>query len=83
MFLLNEKLEILDKKSPWFHYNTRFCKLYKSGKLEYYNPSNMLLKGNIQLDSKCKSNLIDENKFSLETSSRTFLFKVNFNLIIF
>jgi len=38
----------------------------------------MLLKGNIQLDSTCKSNLIDENKFNLETNSRTFLFKVNY-----
>lgn len=38
------KEEIIEKKSPWFHYNTRKVVLYNVPKLEYIDPSNNLVK---------------------------------------
>jgi hypothetical protein len=66
----------VQKKSPWFHYNTRILKLYKSGKLDYINPNTLLIRGTIFLDKYCKGILIDNNKFDLITKSRKYIFKV-------
>ena len=44
--------------------------------MDYYEPTKMYLKGKINLNSECKAVLIDEDKFDLITSRRTYVFKV-------
>ena len=73
----------MQKKSPWFHYNTRLLKLFNDGKLEYYNPLNISLRGVVNLNKSCKANFLSENKFNLETKERTFFFIVNYLIFIF
>ena len=70
--LLEEKIE---KKSPWFHYNTRILKFFSKGHIDYYEPKTKELKGSIFINSDCHANLVDDNKFEIETLNRTFLFK--------
>ena len=69
-------LGIVQKKSPWFHYNTRILKLFSTGKLEYYDPLTKHLKGTIILDKKCYPIFKENDKFDLVTKNRTFIFKV-------
>jgi serine/threonine protein kinase len=38
------KEEIIEKKSPWFHYNTRKVVLYNVPKIEYIDPSKNIVK---------------------------------------
>lgn len=66
---------MLEKKSPWLHYNTRYIKLF-SYRIEYWDPRLLELKGTIHLDKDCKAIQIDEIKFNLVTKTRTYLFKV-------
>ena len=70
--LLEEKIE---KKSPWFHYNTRIIKFFSKGHIDYYDPKTKELKGSIVLNSDCHANLVDDNKFEIETVNRTYTFK--------
>ena len=70
--LLEEKIE---KKSPWFHYNTRIIKFFSKGHIDYYDPKTKELKGSIVLNSDCHANLVEDNKFEIETVNRTFTFK--------
>jgi hypothetical protein len=70
------KLDVLQKKSPWLHYNTRIMKLYSDGRIEYFEPSTKILKGTINLNSECKAIFYDEGKFDLITPLRKFIFKV-------
>ena len=77
-------IDIVQKKSPWFHYNTRILKLFKSGKLDYLIPTTLLVRGTIILDSFCKGVFVDEKKFDLITKNRKFIFKVIFlNFFLF
>jgi serine/threonine protein kinase len=41
------KQDILEKKSPWFHYNTRKVVLYNIPKMEYIDPSKNIVKVDI------------------------------------
>ena len=70
--LLEEKIE---KKSPWFHYNTRILKFFSKGHIDYLDPKTKELKGSIFINSDCHANLVDDNKFEIETLNRTFTFK--------
>ena len=70
--LLEEKIE---KKSPWFHYNTRIIKFFSKGHIDYFDPKTKELKGSIVLNSDCHANLVEDNKFEIETVNRTFAFK--------
>lgn len=72
-------LAIVQKKSPWFHYNTRLLILKSNAKLEYYEPKQKILKGTIHLSSHCRAVFIDEYKFDVITKHRRFIFKVLFN----
>jgi hypothetical protein len=65
------------KKSPWLHYDIRILKLYSSGRLEYLEPNSFIIKGNIKLDEDCKVHLIDEYRFELHTTKRSYNFLVN------
>ena len=74
----------VDKKSPWFHYNTRFLKLYNYAIMEYYKNETELRvkidltrKGIINLDNDSHAVQIEPNKFLLVTKHRTFKFRVN------
>ena len=70
--LLEEKIE---KKSPWFHYNTRILKFFSKGHIDYIDPKTKELKGSIFINSDCHANLVEDNKFEIETLNRTFTFK--------
>ena len=70
--LLEEKIE---KKSPWFHYNTRILKFYSRGHIDYYDPKTKELKGSIFINSDCHASLVEDNKFEIETLNRTYTFK--------
>ena len=70
--LLEEKIE---KKSPWFHYNTRILKFYSKGHIDYYDPKTKELKGSIFINSDCHASLVEDNKFEIETLNRTYTFK--------
>ena len=70
--LLEKKIE---KKSPWFHYNTRILKFFSKGHIDYIDPKTKELKGSIFINSDCHANLVDNNKFEIETLNRTFTFK--------
>lgn len=68
--------DVVQKKSPWFHYNKRILKLYKSGKVEYLHPTTLKIRGTIVFDHHCSGVIEDEKKFNLITKSRKFIFKV-------
>ena len=72
---------LLKKKSPWFHYNLRYFKLYENGILEYFEPNSNKVKGTIIINEYCKVEK-EENKFELFTEERKFTFKHNENKII-
>ena len=71
------KEQIVEKKSPYFHYNTRLLRLDNTPKLEYIEPDTKQIKGTIYLNSECQAKVISTGKFELITPKRTFLFKVN------
>jgi len=68
--------EIVKKKSPWYHYNTRKLILYLN-RLEYLEPRLNIKKGEILLNKSCSARVKDENKFEVFTPKRTFLFKLD------
>jgi hypothetical protein len=72
MILLEDQLE---KKSPWLHYNTRLVKFFSKGHIDYYDPKTKELKGSFLVDSDCHVKVIDEYKFEIETTNRTYYFK--------
>lgn len=67
--------DILYKKSPWFHYNKRYCKLYAKGVIEYYEPNSRTLKGTIIINEFCKVAFEGEDRFELYTVKRKYGFK--------
>jgi len=67
--------DLVKKKSPWFHYNTRLLILYNN-KLEYYEPKNKIKKGEIALNKNCTALVKDDFIFELFTPKRTYLFKL-------
>ena len=67
--------DILQKKSPWLHYNTRLVKFYSKGHIDYIEPYKNELRGSFVINSHCIANVIDEYKFEVVTISRTFVFK--------
>ena len=73
--------DMLKKKSPWFHYNLRFVKLYKKGIIEYYDPDKKNLKGTIIINEFCKAVRVDDYKFELYTEKRKYIFKHSLNKI--
>lgn len=69
-------VEVVKKKSPWFHYNTRRLILF-SNKIEYYDPAKNVKKGEIMLNKNCTALIKDEFRFELFTPKRTYLFKLD------
>ena len=67
--------EILQKKSPWLHYNTRLVKFFSKGHVDYIEPYKNELRGSFIINSHCFANLINEYKFEIVTISRTYIFK--------
>lgn len=70
------KHQIVEKKSPYFHYNTRKLVLDTTPKLEYIDPTTNVTKGVIYLSQQCKAEKLSSTKFSLTTPNRVFTFKV-------
>lgn len=70
---------IVDKKSPWLHYNRRIIVLDTTPKLEYIDPKKNIIKGVIFLNKDCQAIHIDAKKFELVTPKRIFRFKVCYN----
>lgn len=68
--------EIVKKKSPWFHYNTRKLILFPN-KIEYFDPVKNIKKGEIILTKNCIALIKDDFKFELFTPKRTYLFKLD------
>lgn len=71
------KQEIVEKKSPFFHHNTRLLKLDSTPKLEYSDPETKQVKGSIYLYTDCEAKMNSESKFEVITPKRTFYFKLN------
>lgn len=71
------KEQVVEKKSPYFHYNTRILRLDSTPKLEYIDPDSKVIKGTIYLNAECSAKVLSTTKFELITPKRTFLFKVN------
>lgn len=66
---------VLQKKSPWFHYNTRIVKLFGKGVIEYYEPGTEKVKGTIIINEFCKVEPEGDDKFELFTAKRKYVFK--------
>lgn len=66
---------ILQKKSPWFHYNTRIVKLFGKGVIEYAEPGTKKVKGTIIINEYCKVEPEGDDKFELFTAKRKYVFK--------
>ena len=56
-------------------YNTRIIKFFSKGHIDYFDPKTNELKGSIFINSGCHANLVEDNKFEIETINRTFTFK--------
>jgi serine/threonine protein kinase len=69
--------DTVQKKSPWFHYNTRILKLFSNGRLEYFEPEKKNFKGSVSLTPECKAVYNDEYKFDINTKTRKYVFLVN------
>ena len=67
--------DTLFKKSPWFHYNKRYVKLYSKGHLDYYDFSTKILKGSIIINESTKVTPIDDFRFEIISQNKTYLFK--------
>ena len=65
----------LEKKSPYWHYNTRKVILYSTPKIVYIDPSNNKVKGEIYLDKSSKVIHISTNVFEIVSPKRNFKFK--------
>ena len=65
----------LDKKSPWLHYNKRKVILYSTPKLVYIDPTNNIIKGEINLDKNYKINHVSMTIFDLVSPKRVYRFK--------
>lgn len=70
------KEQVVEKKSPYLHYNTRLLRLDNTPKIEYSVPDTKLVKGTIYLSPDCEAKVLSTSKFELITNKRTFLFKV-------
>ena len=70
------KEQLVEKKSPYFHYNTRILRLDDTPKLEYLDPETKEVKGTIYLTVDCEAKVQNLEKFELVTPKRSFLFKV-------
>ena len=73
--------DMLKKKSPWFHYNIRFVKLYAKGIIEYYEPDKKTLKGTIVINEFCSVEVHNDYKFEIITEKRKYVFKHTINKI--
>lgn len=71
----------IQMKSPWFHYNDRYLKLFSKGKLEYYDPDKKAVKGTIYLNSNCEVELLNEYMLVLDIKSRKYVFKAKSEII--
>ena len=67
--------DILQKKSPWLHYNTRLVKFFSKGHIDYFEPKTNELKGSFIINEKCRVNVVDEYRFEIETINRNYIFK--------
>ena len=67
--------EILYKKSPWYHYNKRYVKLYSKGHLDYYDLSTKILKGVITINASSKAYPLDDFRFKIVSQNKTYYFK--------
>ena len=67
--------EILYKKSPWYHYNRRYVKLYSKGHLDYYDLSTKILKGVITINASSKAYPLDDFRFKIVSQNKTYFFK--------
>ena len=65
----------LEKKSPYWHYNTRKVILYSTPKIVYIDPSNNKVKGEIYLDKSSKVIHVSTNVFEIVSPKRNFKFK--------
>ena len=70
--ILEEKLQ---KKSPWFHYNTRIVKFFSKGHIDYFDPKSNELKGSFMINANCRVNVVDEYRFEIQTINRNYYFK--------
>lgn len=70
------KEQLVEKKSPYFHYNSRILTLDDTPKLEYLDPTTNEVKGTIYLTVECEAKVQNVEKFELVTPKRSFLFKV-------
>ena len=70
------KEQIVEKKSPYFHYNTRKLVLDSTPKVIYIDPSNNITKGVIILSKECVAEKVKNNYFHLHTPGRVFKFKL-------
>jgi serine/threonine protein kinase len=67
--------DTLFKKSPWFHYNKRYVKLYSKGHLDYYDYSTKVLKGTIIINESTKVIALDDFRFEIMSQNKTYRFK--------
>ena len=67
--------DTLFKKSPWFHYNKRYVKLYSKGHLDYYDYSTKVLKGTIIINESTMVNALDDFRFEIMSQNKTYRFK--------
>ena len=70
--ILEEKLQ---KKSPWFHYNTRIVIFYSKGHIDYFEPNTKKLKGSFTININCRAFIIDEYRFEIQIPNRNYYFK--------
>lgn len=71
------KEQLVEKKSPYFHFNTRKLTLDSTPKLIYSEPKTGFVKGEIYLSKECNAQLESTSKFEVITPKRVFVFKVN------
>ena len=69
-------IAIVDKKSPWLHYNKRIIKLYTTPKLDYIDFKTNKVKGTIFLDENSYSKSTDDYNFELITKHRIYYFRL-------
>jgi len=67
--------DTLFKKSPWFHYNKRYVKLYSKGHLDYYDFSTKILKGTIIINESTIVKALDDFRFEITSQNKTYHFK--------
>merc|ERR1712151_1028533 len=77
MTVVKIKEGILQKKSPWFHYNTRKVVLDSTPRIEYIDPKTNKIKGSIYLTKICEAEFKVHDVFLLKTPKRIFKFKTD------